>query len=57
MTIILFLIFRLTGFADTINPRNIGNSEIQPNDTLENDYYKSLIDSFLLEDYIEKNKN
>jgi len=51
MTIILFLIFRLTGFADTMNPRNIENSEIQVNDTLENDYYKSLIDSFPFENY------
>lgn len=47
----MFLIFRLYGFADSINPGNIKNSETQANDTLENDYYKSLIDSFPFDNY------
>ena len=51
ISVILFLIFRLSGFADTINSRNIKNTEIQAKDTLENEYYKSLIDSFSFENY------
>lgn len=51
ITVILFLIFRLTGFADTTNSRNIKSIEIQASDTLEIEYYKSLTDSFPFENY------